>query len=367
MPITPPGMFPMAPRPRRGLLDGLFEALGQSAPRAQVPGQAGGLGGSSILSRILDPEVALPMAAALMGNQGNVANFGNALSVAGPALKRNKTAEFIRREDPELGKLIDMGLEPKDAYAIILDKKKAAKAQIPQYYGTPIFTEDAQGNVIPGQLSDTGSFKPVDLGGRKLASPTKEVDTGTEIITYDRFGKELFRQPKQNYQEKFDQAAGGAAGKAEGEQNATAASSLQAAENSLALIQSLRDDPARGRGTGMSSIFNSVPASQGYGFQRKVEQAKAGAFMTSIQQLQGFGALSNAEGQTATAAVTRMDTAASEEDFIAALDDYERIVRQGYERARIRLQGAPQGSTAAPGGGPGGNTTRNGVSWSVGP
>ena len=90
-----------------------------------------------------------------------------------------------------------------------------------------------------------------------------------------------------------------------------------------------------------------IPGSAGKSFDLKVEQAKAGAFMTAIQQLRGMGALSNAEGQTATAAVTRLNTADTEEGFLAALNDYERVIRSGMERAQGRInKGSATGSGA---------------------
>ena len=110
------------------------------------------------------------------------------------------------------------------------------------------------------------------------------------------------------------------------------------------------------RGTGGTSVFNRVPGTGGYDFANKVEQAKSGAFLTAIQQMRGLGALSNAEGSAATAAITRMDTATSEEAFKSALDDYEKIVRQGIERAQGRLRG---------GDAPTGRKTSTGVQWSV--
>ena len=62
---------------------------------------------------LLDPEVALPVAGALLGNQGNAANFGNALMGLGQGLgdrkKRNQTMEYLRREAPDLADAIESG------------------------------------------------------------------------------------------------------------------------------------------------------------------------------------------------------------------------------------------------------------------
>lgn len=139
-----------------------------------------------------------------------------------------------------------------------------------------------------------------------------------------------------------------AEGKAAGENMASAAADLQSAQNALDMINSLRFDPNRPQGTGKSSWFNWIPGSAGYDYQNKVDQVKSGAFLVAIDALRGMGALSNTEGQAATSAITRLDTATSEKAFLEALADYEKIVRQGYDRAASRVNGGkpaaePQG------------------------
>lgn len=135
-------------------------------------------------------------------------------------------------------------------------------------------------------------------------------------------------------------AAGEAAkavGETQGKQIAAAPADVQAADTSLDLIDKIRKSPARERGTGTSAIFNYVPYTSGYDFENLVQQAKSGAFLSAIQQMRGMGSLSNAEGQTATAAVNRMNTATTEEGFLDALNDYEKIVRSGRDRAASRV------------------------------
>ena len=137
-------------------------------------------------------------------------------------------------------------------------------------------------------------------------------------------------------------AQASAEGKAAGENMASAGADMQAAQNALDMIESVKNDPNRERGTGKSAFFNWIPGTAGYDFENKVSQVKSGAFLTAIQALRGLGALSNTEGDAATKAITRLDTATSEQAFMEALADYEKIVRQGYDRAAQR-QGARSG------------------------
>jgi hypothetical protein len=126
------------------------------------------------------------------------------------------------------------------------------------------------------------------------------------------------------------------------------------ADETLRLISELRSDPGLELATGASSALNIVPGTPGYDVQNRVNQLLSGGFLTAIDQLRGMGSLSNAEGQTATRAISRMDTATSTPAFLEALADYEAIVQLGRERARSRLQTGtqaavtPSGVTAAP-------------------
>lgn len=152
-----------------------------------------------------------------------------------------------------------------------------------------------------------------------------------------------------------------ALGEAKGSAIAGAPAEIAAADETLGFIDDVRKHPGLDAGTGMTSVFNQVPGTSGYDFQNRVNQLLSGGFLTAIDQLRGMGALSNAEGQTATRAISRMDTATSKEEFLAALDDYERVVKQGRERAAGKLESAPATSVA-----PVKGVTQSGVEWSIG-
>lgn len=210
-----------------------------------------------------------------------------------------------------------------------------------KFYGNPIAIQTPNG-IQYGQIGDQGGFKPINIGdGNTFAPNTRSVNTGTEMLTVGPGGEILDRQPIANREAAREKAVGAAEGETQAGLTAAAPGDFQAAQNALDLIESIRTDPYRERGTGGTSLLNRIPGTGGYDFQQKVEQAKGGAFLTAIQQMRGLGALSNNEGGAATAAVTRMNTAATEEGFLDALNDYEKIVRQGMDRAQKRLGGAP--------------------------
>ena len=217
-------------------------------------------------------------------------------------------------------------------------------------YGmTPQYGVDAQGNPVLLQMGDNGTVtQPKMPNGVTLSKQPIKLDAGTHWVLLDP----ITRQPVGTIQKDL---AGAAAqtqiGEAQGKSQAAAPADMQAAQNALGLIDSIRNDPNKAWGTGVSSMLNSIPGSPGKDFQRKLDQAQAGAFMTGIQSMRGMGALSDAEGKKASDAVARMDTSTSEQAFDAALNDYEAIVKQGMARAQNRASGqfgvqpipAPQG------------------------
>lgn len=186
---------------------------------------------------------------------------------------------------------------------------------------TPQWGQDAQGNWVMLQPSSTGELVQ------------SQVPEGVTLV-----------DPRQI---NLERAAGTAVGQAAGQAQVAAPGDIASGEMALDLINQIRTNPELPYATGTMAGLgaNRIPGTGRYGFQNLVDQAKSGAFLSAIQQMRGMGALSNAEGQTATQAITRMDTALSQEDFLKALNDYEQIVIRGVERARQRggmAPGAPQ-------------------------
>lgn len=228
---------------------------------------------------------------------------------------------------------------------------QAAQGQGGTEYGlTPQFGVDENGNPVMLQTSKDGTAIQTQMpDGVSLSREPLRFDAGTHFVLMDPITRQpIGTIPKDNRGAAFDTAAGTVEGRTSAEAQAAAGSDLTAGMNALSLIDSIRNDPNRQIGTGKSYILGKVPGTGAFDFAKKVEQAKSGAFMTAIQQMRGMGALSNAEGQTATAAVTRMNTALSEEGFLEALNDYEKIIQQGIDKAQRNGAVTPQADTAAP-------------------
>lgn len=225
---------------------------------------------------------------------------------------------------------------------------------------SPVWGTDGEGKTVLGQISKSGKFKPLDTGGFTPTPGISNIDTGTGTRTINnRTGATITETTKDIAGSEYQKEIG----KADGAADASAPNDYQAGVNAKALIKSIKEDPALEWGTGFSSYGNLVRGTPGYDFQNKVEQAKSGAFLTAIQQMRGLGALSNTEGTAATAAVNRMNTATSTEEFLSAVNDFELILDQGIAKAQARMNGrtlkGPQPD------GKGGRTTSSGITYEV--
>jgi hypothetical protein len=198
-----------------------------------------------------------------------------------------------------------------------------------------------------GSGSDVKSFAPIPYtrsdGTIGFGIPQSD---GTLVDIQSPEGAE-FLSP---FERARQTSSGTVEGKTKTEQQLSASSDVEAADQALLILDKIITSPYLERGTGFSSLTNVVPGTGGYDFQNLVNQSKSGAFLTAIQQLRGMGALSNAEGQTATQAITRMDTASSKEAFIDAVLEYRGIIERGKQKAMARIAGGQpaEGEGAGP-------------------
>lgn len=343
------GISPEALAKRRELVDALMARNADSTPKNIWEGlnsAATDITGA-LRSNSLDKQEAEGMASGKAAAQPLIDALKNRGAVGNDVIANALDNPWVSDSQKSMGLALfkqnmenDAPLTKWQQAQLDVDKQKIAQMGSMAKYGlTPIWGTDANGKPVLFQLPQAGGT-PMPVQFPQGVTPTPGVDyhnLGTSILGTDKkSGQPVSQVPIDVAGKAAEDAKGEAKGKAE----AAAPGDYQAAQNALDLITDIRSDPNKGWGTGFSSIGNIIPGTSGYDFQNKVEQAKSGAFLTAIQQMRGLGALSNAEGSAATAAVNRMNTSTSEAEFNAALDDYEKIVRQGMERAAKR-GGAP--------------------------
>jgi hypothetical protein len=225
------------------------------------------------------------------------------------------------------------GLSGNEARDFILGGKLPSGGDGTEYGLTPQWFQMDDGSYGFGVVGKDGSFKPVETPeGATMLDPRS-------IATERAYGTKL--------------------GGAQGEAAAAAPGDIASANTALDIIGQIRTHPELKWATGTMAGYggNSIPGTGRYDFQNLVDQAKSGAFLTAVQEMRGLGALSNAEGGAATQAITRMNTATSTEAFLKALEDYEKIVVNGLERAKARLN--KDGPITPAGGGQGTVLTYN--------
>jgi hypothetical protein len=82
-----------------------------------------------------------------------------------------------------------------------------------------------------------------------------------------------------------------------------------------------------------------VPGTDAADFQSKLDQVKGGAFLQAYETLKGGGSITNIEGEKGTLALNRMSTAQSEKEFVTAAREFQGVVRNAVERAKMRVGG----------------------------
>lgn len=316
----------------------------------------------------LSPELLLLAGSSLAGGQTVGQQLGGIGTNVAPLLaqqtqqrqqmeQQNKTLQYLKQTNPQLAAQVEAGMPVSEAWQQVVQAQQPRKRNIISAgdgmfydvdngkYITPpadmvqqrnkfglntIPGVDAQGNPILLQVNDQGVATQTQMpNGVKISKEPIKLDVGTHFVLLDPITRQpVGTVPKNNAEEQSQIAEGKVLGNTK--------ASLPAVRSTAVTIQKMiadvKNDPYRERATGITSVFNRVPATGGYDFQAKVEQLKGQSFLQAIQQMQGFGALSNQEGQTATAAISRLDTAQSEEAFNKALDDLNEIIDRGVKR-----------------------------------
>jgi hypothetical protein len=120
-----------------------------------------------------------------------------------------------------------------------------------------------------------------------------------------------------------------------GERDQTKETALSTVEDSLGVLDKAIKHPGRETATGISSITNPaniIPGTDARNFRVILDQIKGKAFLQAFQSLKGGGQITEVEGNKATAAIARLDTAQSDEEFKIALEELQAVMQKGYER-----------------------------------
>jgi hypothetical protein len=216
-----------------------------------------------------------------------------------------------------------------------------------------VYGQDADGNTIAFQPLKGGGLKQVEVPtGVKLMPGVSNIDLGTSIQTRNnKTGAVIADTPKDVQGTEFNKTTG----KSQADARAALPQVESSAEQMIATIDSLNSDPYLPSMLG--PVNSRLPNATGDSarVQSKLDQITGQAFLQAYNTLRGGGQITEVEGQKATAAMGRLNTAQNEQDFRDALQELRGIISAGVERAR---KNAGQAAPAA-------NQTKSGVTWSI--
>lgn len=303
------------------------------------------------------------------------------------AMNANKTVAWLQKTNPELAQAVQTGaLTAGDAWKLAYQQKlEAAKPRNnfmavgkniyntqtgewvappagsgggdAEYGLNPQYGVDADGNPVILQLSKSGTSKQTALpSGVSLSKEPIKLDAGDHWVLLDPITRQPVGQISKNLAAAESEKA---AGKAEGEAKASLATVEGAANELLSSIDSLDNDPYLSGMVGpRNSRLPNITADSAR-VQSKMDQIGGQAFMQAFNSLRGAGQITEQEGAKATAAMARLNTAQSEQDYKAALNELRGVVNRALDRARQRA-GASSPSSGA-------SRTSSGIQWSIGP
>ena len=184
---------------------------------------------------------------------------------------------------------------------------------------TPFFQAVSTPNGVMSFDARSGKMNPVDVGGSSVMKASDSPELQGRIS-----------QAKES-------------GKVTGETITKAGFDLPQAiaqgEQTVKLVDDLLKSPGMQTAVGLSSKIdprNYIPGTDAKDFGIRLDQLKGQQFMQAYQSLKGGGQITEVEGKKATDAISRMNTSASEKEFVDAAREFQGIIRQGMNRAKLR-------------------------------
>jgi hypothetical protein len=134
---------------------------------------------------------------------------------------------------------------------------------------------------------------------------------------------------------------------AEEKAKAQAQKATDFADMGIGVIDQLMAEPGLKYITGMSSKLPVVPGTSQAKADSLAKQLEGQAFLQAFQSLKGGGAITNIEGEKATAAIARLQRAQSEKDYRGALTELRGILSAGRDRVASGVSVQPQGKSTS--------------------
>lgn len=189
-----------------------------------------------------------------------------------------------------------------------------------------------------------GETKELNVPG-KILSPVTTVQTATDAITRDRYGKEISRESRGVGEAERQKIAGEAQGKAEVDLPVME----KHAKTLTSLIENVETDPYLPNMVGAWGGRLPNVTEKAKNTQAKIDQLKGQAFVQAFKEMKGAGAITEQEGLKASQALTRLqEQIVSGQDYRQALKEFKTEVNSLLELKRTQARGAGSPAKAAP-------------------
>lgn len=184
-----------------------------------------------------------------------------------------------------------------------LQKQTANTAQI-------VMVEQPDGSKIPVRIDRQGNAMPVNVGIQQAPqNPDMIPPSGVDAKTW------RVEQTK-NIVKNVDNAP----------------NAIRKANEMIQSVDGILNDPALNYSTGMFSPLQKIPATPQFRFGTRAAQLQGQAFLQAFESLKGGGQITEIEGQKATEAMGRLNTAQSAQDYRQALMELRGILAGAVER-----------------------------------
>ena len=195
----------------------------------------------------------------------------------------------------------------------------------------PTWMQDAQGKWVLGQMTKDGTVIQSDIpDGMTVAGP---------------------------YEVNATKAAGTAFGRGTGDAQFDLPAAKLTVDQTIDALKEIRDNS-----TGMDQNFGNImgvptqvvpayPGSSMSDFRNSVTRGANLAFMQAREMLRGGGQITDFESKKAESAITDMQIAmqsGSKQQFLKALDDFEKAVKDGYAKLQSQAAAIPGYGNSAP-------------------
>jgi len=340
------------------LADALLASAAGAKPRGwgELVNAAGDLALGYTLGNRADEEQKAykgKLAEALLGASDNDAMAKTLMATGDDDLVKQGVALKVAQQKPQnqIGRFraTKQGIFDSVTGQIVPGTEQAENPESAEHGTTPVAYIDKDGNLRYTQLSKAGGRKDVELPEGARWAPGYDIrDTGTALTGIDKKTGAVGPVVPKDITGKEAQEE---VGKLSGQAQAALPAARTAIDSAFKTINELRTHPGLDVGTGASNVFDPrswIPGTNSYDFQAKNRQAQGQSFMAARDALKGAGQVTDFEGQKGEQAIANLDAAQSREQYLAALDTLEKMMRASYDDLERKAGMASGASTSPP-------------------